>query len=178
VEGEYQLTGFPGVSHIFVGSLGLADEHSGREREIISLKDVATVGGLALVATVSATIVAPQANAGDFFAAIAYSPSTGISGGSWNYPDVRAAVDRSIQACGNHPLHPSDCRGVYAVGPPLRCLALAVGADKSQYHPGGGKTREEAENAALSTPIEGATIDGRWICNGKPGEPGVGFTDP
>ena len=49
---------------------------------MVSLKDVATIGGLAMVATLSAAIVAPQANADDLFAAVAYSPSTGVSGGS------------------------------------------------------------------------------------------------
>ena len=61
---------------------GLADEHSRTERTMVSLKDVATIGGLAMVATLSAAIVAPQANADDLFAAVAYSPSTGVSGGS------------------------------------------------------------------------------------------------
>jgi serine/threonine-protein kinase len=62
----------------------------------------------------------------DSYGAISYSPSTGISGGAWNYSCSSEAQNASVGYCGQ-----ADCKPVVWVG--SGCAALAVGNDKSLY---------------------------------------------
>lgn len=140
--------------------------------EVIMVKASGAIAGIALLGAVGAVVLAPPASAADSYGAIIYSPSTGVSGGSWNYPTIEEAFARARQECLNHPLHPSDCTEGYGVGPPLRCVALAIGADKSRYAFGTGGTQEEAKNDALAA-LPGTRIP-FWLCNATSKEVGGG----
>lgn len=112
---------------------------------MVSVKGAATTALVAAFSIGSATL-APPANAEDLWAAIAFSVSTRVYGAVSGYPpqlgpDSEVAL-AAIQACANHPLHPTDCRFVVSG----HCVALAVGPDT--YKAGIGSTMDEAVNAA------------------------------
>ena len=58
------------------------------------------------------------------YGAISYSPSTGVSGGAWNYSCASEAQNASVGYCGQ-----ADCRPVVWVG--SGCAALAVGENRN-----------------------------------------------
>ncbi len=74
---------------------------------MISVKGVATIGGIAAFGAVSAAVLAPAASADDLWAAIAYSPGTGRVGYTKDNPTREEAADEALTACGA-----SDCRVV------------------------------------------------------------------
>ena len=72
-----------------------------------------------LVALALIALAAGPAAAQDLFAAIAYSPSTGKAGASWNYATGTEAEGEAVGQCGV-----DDCGPVMVFG---QCGAIAVG---------------------------------------------------
>ena len=135
---------------------------------------------MAVFGVVSATVLAPTASALARVAFIAYSPSTGVAGGAWNYSTINGAIDRAEAECANHPIHPTDCPGFGGGATlPSRCVDLVIGSDKSQYAIKAGPTHDAAEQAALAAAADGSDssnyagqpIDGAHsvlhVCNGN-----------
>ena len=86
--------------------------------------------------------------AGDLHGAFAYSPSTGVVGGSRNYPTKEGAQEHALGECTSHPLRPGDCK-VIMTGPGP-CFALATGPTLNLYSTGQGATIEEAQDMAMA----------------------------
>lgn len=137
------------------------------------MKGVTTIAAIAAFGVVSATGLAPTASADSDVSAIAYSPSTGVVGISWNYSTPEAAVARAVQECASNPLNPGDCRGLGGSMPPARCVAISIGPDKSQYAIAAGKTLAEAKPQAQNKNPGGAPA-AYWTCNGKDQPPEQG----
>ncbi len=134
------------------------------------------LGTVAFVCALSAAMPAPMASGGPTYAWLAYSASTGVMGGAWNYPDIGAAESRAMAECVNHPMHPSDCWSVG--GTSNRCISLVIGADRSKFDFGVGNTVAEANEdglkaAANPPPIAGAVPKGR-LCSGSDQPPEQG----
>jgi hypothetical protein len=87
-------------------------------------------------------LAAPTAFAGSY-GAIAYSPSTGKSGTSWNYSCVDEATRAAVGFCGQ-----GDCDWVRWVGD--QCAALAV-ASNGATGDAANSNRGLAEYTALQT---------------------------
>jgi len=117
--------------------------------DMISLKGVAALGGIAVFSAVSAVGPASPVSAQDLYAAIAYSPSKGVVGGSTNYPTREGADERAMGECVSHPKHAGDCEIVTSSG--KGCVALALGPTTTRQHSSGyGATIQEAEKLAMS----------------------------
>ena len=148
--------------------------------QMISIKSVATMAAVAAAGAGSATILAPPAIADDGYnASIAYSPSTGVVGVSWNYSDIFAGKYRALAECENNSLHPGDCTWVGGVTAPGRCVAIAIGPDKGQYGLGADVRLQAAKDKAQrDNPGGGAAAV--WTCNGsdQPPEQGASLVWP
>jgi hypothetical protein len=100
--------------------------------------------GILLLIIVFALGLGPALQAaGDSFAAVAYSPSTGRAGYGNGYPNKSQAIARAVKECGRRDARTNWCRNAW--------IALAV-SDRS---PGGwgsswGPTAAAARNGAIA----------------------------
>ena len=108
---------------------------------------------------VGASLVAEQAAAQDNYGAIAYSPSTGAPGWSFDYGSRAAAENVALASCRKHA---GDC--VIPIWFRNACGALAVGSNG--YGSGWGTSRKLAESYALQTCRKntGGCSIRRWAC--------------
>ncbi len=100
-----------------------------------------------------------QAAAQDFYGAIAYSPSTGAHGWSFDYRSRNEAENVAKSNCGKHA---TDC--IVPIWFRNACGALAVGSNG--YGSGWGTSQKIAEGYALQVcgkHTTGCTIK-RWAC--------------
>ena len=116
------------------------------------------IRGLAVLVALLASAGAAQAR--DYYGAIAYSPSTGAYGYSYDHPSRADAEARALAECGNRA---SDCQL------PLwfrnACGALASGGNGG-WGTGWGTSRGLAEGYALSTcrqHTSGCSVIA-WVC--------------
>lgn len=98
-----------------------------------------TLAFLPLVVALFLGAFSSKTQAADTYAAIAFSPTTGMVKASWNYPTREGALKRAISACGGNPVSYSIKNG---------WLAIAVG-DGNGYGWGWGSTKAVAEKNAL-----------------------------
>ncbi|KAB2915287.1 MAG: DUF4189 domain-containing protein [Hyphomicrobiaceae bacterium] len=102
-----------------------------------------------------------RAEARDNYGAIAYSPSTGAHGWSYDYPSRSAAESTALRNCRRHA---SDC--VVPIWFRNACGALAV-APGGGYGSGWGTSRSLAERYAMQS-CRGHNNSGcsilRWAC--------------
>lgn len=75
---------------------------------------------------IKTSVSTPQPEPAGLFGAIAFSPSTGDSGRSWNWRSQGEAEAAALQACTRGPRRPQDCRsGIWMRD---ACGAVAMGA--------------------------------------------------
>lgn len=95
----------------------------------------------------------------DYYGAIAFSQSTGATGGAWDHYSEGEAARAAVNACGR-----SDCRAVYIFW--NTCGALAVG-DRGGWGTGRGPDRYSAESYARSSCRSAGNTNCRdyyWVC--------------
>ena len=119
------------------------------------MRKILAAGVLAAAASFGAGEAAAQNNYG----AIAYSPSTGAHGWSYDYASRSAAESVAL---GNCRQHASDC--VVPIWFRNACGALAVGSNG--YGSGWGTSRSLAESYALQScrKFTGGCYIKRWAC--------------
>ncbi|MEE4355618.1 MAG: DUF4189 domain-containing protein [Desulfococcaceae bacterium] len=102
--------------------------------------------------------------AADRYAAIAYSPSTGAYGSSYDYPSRAAAEQKAFQTCARSGAR--DCR--IAVWVRNGCAALAVGSGGG-YGAGTGSNKGAAQNQAIGICSRYTRNCGikTWTCTGR-----------
>lgn len=108
----------------------------------------------------------------DYYGAIAYSPSTGAHGWTYDYATRQEAQDTALSECRQHA---DDC--VIALWFRNACGALAIGSNG--YGSGWGTSRSRAERDALQScrRYTGGCSIKRWVCTtrygGKPATTGL-----
>lgn len=113
------------------------------------------------VAVVAAVLLAAGAVQAAEWGTIAYSPSTGATGYSHNWPNEVDAEITALNGCGRHA---NDC--VTAVNFYNSCGALAVGRNGG-WGASWGNSRGQAENKALAqcSNYDGGCSIRRWQCS-------------
>jgi hypothetical protein len=109
-----------------------------------------------------ALMLSPASANAEWFGAIAYSPSTGAQGYSYDYPDRWSAENRALQECN---ARSGGCR--VAVWFRNACGALAVG--NSGWGSGWGNNQRRAEAEALGVcrrHSRGCSVV-RWVCTSR-----------
>ena len=99
--------------------------------------------GILFAVIALALVIAPALQAGDVYAAIAYSPATNRWGYGQGYPTKSQAIARALRECGRRDARTNWCKNAW--------IALAVSNDS----PGGwgsawGETAAEARRAAIA----------------------------
>lgn len=97
---------------------------------------------LAMAVLLATALAGPSTALAANYGAIAYSPSTGAFGRSWDYPNRRGAERRALNGCR---AHARDCR--VAIWFRNACGALAVG-NRGGWGSGWGNSRSRAQNEA------------------------------
>jgi serine/threonine-protein kinase len=105
---------------------------------------------------------AREPGGGEYFGAIAYSPTNRAHGWSYDYPSRKDAERRALSQCG---LHADDC--IVPVWFRNACGALAVGPDG--YGSGWGASRKSAESQAVQScrRYSGGCAVVRWVCTSR-----------
>lgn len=122
------------------------------------------LSGVVVAAAVGSalTLGAPSAQAARYYyGAIALSPSTGLIGYSYDYPDVDAAESRALDQCGVN-----DCQSLvwFANG----CGAVAYSQRTGTWSWAYGASRRTAQSRALSENFSDASIV-HWNCTSNHG---------
>lgn len=101
-------------------------------------------------------------SAGEYYGAIAYSPTNRAHGWAFDYSSRGAAERRALALCGRHA---EDC--IVPVWFRNACGALAVGPDG--YGSGWGSSRKSAEGQAIQScrRYSGGCAVIRWVCTSR-----------